>query len=92
MTDFTELSIAEREEMQRSLAANRKDNIANWRGYKGQYPDIEGAGSTFVQNIINTEMQMKFNAAAIKQMKLEEQARNADKKGSAPTLPRYRGH
>ena len=78
--------------MQRTLAADREGDIANWRGYRKAYPDVVDAGSTFVKNVLETEIQMEFNAAAIKKLEAEAAATPLEQKPSGPTLPRYRGH
>ena len=93
MTNPNDLTLEERVAMQYSLAADRKENIANWRSYKEQYPDVENAGSKFVHNILDAEIKMEFNAAAIRAAEREaiiKAAENGAK--NPPTLPRYRGH
>jgi hypothetical protein len=92
MTDNADdLTLEDRQEMQQALAGMRKQEIKGFKSYRQQWPNEPTAGGGFAQNIINIEMQMAFNAAAVR--KLEEANPKPPANKLPPSTPfRHEGH
>jgi len=83
---MADLTLKERQNIQNALEATREGAIRQYRSYVDTY-DTPTAGVTFAKEILECEILMKFNAAAIKEAQAKAKASSKPQVNKAPDSP-----
>jgi hypothetical protein len=76
---MADLTLQERQNIQDALEATRKGAIESYRAYAAAYA-VPTAGVTFAKEILECELLMQFNAAAIEKLQAKTNPKPQSKK------------